>query len=175
MSQSSVLYCESWDVTQHFPDKAVCKIKYTLMISKAKEGYELRIVESYVNTPDGVGDVIQMPSPYPNLNKCVECALDRMHDNKTMVGLFNLDTGVSIEEIIPGLTGFTQEGARRFSLDEVYPVIDNRMVAELCNTHESDKETWDRLVERVNKSVAYHLHHAYEYRSARTKHGNQNE
>lgn len=175
MSRSSVLYCESWDATQHFPDKDVCKMKCTLTISKTTEGYELRIVESYVDTPDGVGDMIQMPSPYPNLNKCVENALDRMHDYKLMLGIFNLDAGVSIEEIIRGFTGFTQDEARRFSLDEVYPVIDDRLMAEFCNTHESDKETWNRLVERVNKNVAYNLHHAYEYRSARTKLLNQNE
>ena len=167
MSQSSVLYCESWDATQHFPDKHVCEMKCTLTISKTKEGYELRIVKSYIDTSDGVGDAIQMPSPYPNLDKCVECALDRMRDNKLMVGKLNLDAGVSIEETIRRFTGFTPEEARRFSWVEVYPVIDNKMVTELCNRQESDRVTWNRLVDRVNKNVAYDLHRAYEYRSAK--------
>ena len=66
-----------------------------------------------------------------------------MHDNKLMVGIFNLDAGVSIEEIIRGFTGLTQEEVRWFLWDEVYPVIDNEMVTELCNRQESDKQVWN--------------------------------
>ena len=81
-----------------------------------------------------------------------------MHDNKLGIGICNLDAGVSVGEIIRTLTGFTQENARRFSWNEVDPMIDCDMVTELCTRQHSDKKTWNRLVERVNKRLAYDLY-----------------
>ena len=167
MTQSNVLYCESWDATLHFPDKDVCEMKCTLTISKTKEGYERKIVTSHVDTPEAVGDTSRGPIPFRNLDECVEEALCWMHNDKLGMGSFNLGAGVSVEEVIRRFTGVTKEEARRLSWDEIYPMIDNEMVNQLCNRQQPDKETWNRLVERVNKNVAYDLHRAYEYCSAK--------
>lgn len=169
-AKSGVLYHESWDITQHFPDNTLCELEYTLEIRKIREEYELRIIEHYAGMPDGVGDVCQMPPPYPKLDRCVRCALKRMHDAKLGVGMFNLGAGVSGEEVIRQFTGFAQEEARRISWDEIYPMIDSEMLTELCNSQYPDTRTWGLLVERVNKNVAYDLfREAGKYRSARTK------
>ena len=78
MNRLSVLYCESWDTTQHFGHKEdVCKMNHTLTISRTQQKeYELRIVHSYVDVPDGDGGSCEMPNPYPDLDKCVKCALE---------------------------------------------------------------------------------------------------
>ena len=156
-TKSGVLYHECWDVTQHFPDGDVCEMEYTLTIRKIQEEYELRIIEHYVGLPEGVGDMCQMPSPYPTLYECVEDALERMHDAKLGVGMFNLGAGVPSEEVIRQFTGFTWEEARRISWDEIDPMVDNEVLTELCNSQCPDQNAWNRLVERVNRNVAYDL------------------
>ncbi len=158
MSSSNVLYCETWNITQYFPDRYECETKHTLTISETQKGHELRIVEHYVGMREGVGDVTQMPPPYPGLAECVKCALKRMHDNKYGLGDFNLKAGISVEKVIRECAGFTQEEARRISFDEVNPMIDCEMLTKLCENRHSNNETWNRLVNRVNKKVAFELY-----------------
>ena len=158
MSLSNVLYCETWNLTQYFPDKDDCETQHTLTIRGTQEGYELRIVEHYVGMPEGVGDVTQMPPPYAEQAECVKCALNRMHDNKWGLGDFNLKARISIETVIRECTGFTLEEARRISFDEVNPMIDSEMLTKLCESRHPDKETWNRLVSRVNRKVAFELY-----------------
>ena len=146
-----------------FIDKDVVPMKHTLTISETQEGYKVKLVASYVNLPDGVGDASFGPMSCRDLDKCVEYALEKMHSLKKSVGSWNINhSELEVESIISDLTGITQEEASRISWNEVFSLRDVKMT-ELCKRGFSDGEAWEYLVERVNKRVAH------EYRVAKKK------